>query len=181
MPKILKFTAALSLISAVLAAALYSIFPLSMFLTLAITFGTISYHLLMRLIIGTALGSPAFIRPDYTKGWYKVRPWEHGVYKLLRVKRWKNKMPTYSPEDFSPKLHSWEDIAVNMCCAERVHEVISALSFVPLIAHIWFGAFWVFLATSLCGAALDLSFAVIQRYNRMKIAKIAFRRGARPH
>ncbi len=53
-------------------------------------------------------------------------------------------MPTYSPEAFSPRLHDWEESAVNMCCSERVHEVSALLSFVPLGASLWFGAFWVF-------------------------------------
>ncbi len=68
-----------------------------------------------------------------------------------------------------------------MCCSERVHEVSALLSFVPLGASLWFGSFWVFFVTSVLGAAFDMSFAVIQRYNRMRIAKIASRRRVRPH
>lgn len=181
MPKALNAIAFISLTAAVLAAALYSVFQLSILLTLAITFGATAYHLLMRLAVGAVLGSPAFLRPDHTRSRYRVRPWEQRVYELLRVKAWKDKMPTYSPESFSPKLHGWEELAVNMCCSERVHETNAALSLVPLIAPLWFGAFWVFLITSLCGAAFDLSFAVIQRYNRMRIAKIASRRRVRHH
>jgi hypothetical protein len=39
----------------------------------------------------------------------------------------------------------------------------------------------VFFVTSVLGAAFDMSFAVIQRYNRMRLAKIASRRRVRPH
>lgn len=96
------------------------------------------------ILLGAALGSPAFMRPNYTKGWYRTRPWEQKVYNALRVREGKDKMPTYSPEAFSPRLHGWEESAVNMCCSERVHEVSALLSFVPLGASLWFGAFWVF-------------------------------------
>ena len=180
MAKAMKPLGAILLGAACLFACLYQAFPWSPLLTAAITLGVAGYHLEIRLLVGMLFtwAPPAH---DYTKKRYRLLPWEKRLYQKIHIKAWKNRLPTYVPESFSPKLHSWEDIAVNMCCAERVHEVISALSFVPLIAHVWFGAFWVFLVTSLCGAALDLSFAVIQRYNRMKIAKIAFRRGARPH
>ena len=181
MPKATKLTTVLILLGAVLAAVLYRVFPTGFLLSLAITLGTMAYHFLMRLLVGTALGSPVFMRPNYTEGWYRVRPWERKVFRALRVREWKDKMPTYSPEAFSPRLHGWEEIAINMCCSERVHEVSALLSFVPLGASLWFRSFWVFFVTSVLGAAFDMSFAVIQRYNRMRIAKIASRPGARPH
>ncbi len=49
------------------------------------------------ILLGAALGSPAFMRPNYTKGWYRTRPWEQKVYNALRVREGKDKMPTYSP------------------------------------------------------------------------------------
>lgn len=181
MPKLIKPAAALSLAGAVAAALLYGYFGFGIFLSLSITFGTTVYHLLARLLSGAVLGNTALIRPDYAKGWFRVRPWEQRIYRVLRVKSWKNIMPTYSPEAFSPKAHTWEEIAVNTCRSELVHEVNALLSLVPLIAPLWFGAFWVFLVTSLCGTAFDLSFVAIQRYNRGRLGKLAARRRARPH
>ncbi len=175
MPKIIKTSVALSLLGTALAAALYCVFPIGILLTLAITLGTIAYHLLVRLLMGSVLGSPALVRPDYAGGWFRVRPWEQRLYKALKVKAWKNKLPTYSPEGFSHKLHSWEEIAANMCRSELVHEANAALSFVPLAFSIKFGSFGVFLATSVCGAAFDLAFVIIQRYNRGRISRLISR------
>lgn len=173
MPKLLKFTVALSFAVTVAAAALYGRFGEGVFLTLAVTFGTITYHLGVRLLSGAVFGRAVKVSG---RGWFRVRPWEMELYKLLRVKAWKDKMPTYSPEAFSPRLHSWEEIAGAMCRSELVHEANALLSFLPLIASKWFGAFYVFLVTSLCGAAFDLSFVAIQRYNRGRLVKIADRR-----
>lgn len=181
MPRLIKPAAALSLAGAAAAALLYGYFGFGILLTLAITLGTTAYHLLARLLSGAVLGSPALFHPDYTRGWYRVRQWEMKLYRALKVRAWKDKMPTYSPEAFSPRLHSWEEIAGAMCRSELVHGVNALLSLVPLIAPLWFGAFWVFLVTSLCGAAFDLSFVVIQRYNRGRLGKLAARRRARPH
>ena len=58
-----------------------------------------------------------------------------------------------------------------MCQAEIVHEVIVVLSFLPLLAAIPFGAFPVFLITSLLAAMYDLTFVIMQRYNRPRILK----------
>lgn len=181
MAKAVKPATVLSFFGAVGAAALYRFLKLGLFLTLAITFGTTAYHLIVRLLAGAVLGSPELIRPDYTRGWFRVRPWEQRVYRALGVKRWKGMMPTYSPEEFSPGRHSWEEIAGNMCRSELVHLAGALLSLVPLIAPLWFGAFWAFLVTSLGGAAFDLSFVVMQRYNRGRIVRSVSRRCARRH
>lgn len=84
-------------------------------------------------------------------------------------------MPTYRPEIFSVQNHSWNEIAQAMCQAELVHETNMVLSFLPMIAVKWFGSFGVFLITSVCGAAFDLMFAMIQRYNRSRVVKLALK------
>ena len=84
-------------------------------------------------------------------------------------------MPSYNPEIFSNKKHTWDEIAQSMCQSELVHETNIILSFVPLIASIYFGSFCVFLITSVCGAVFDLLFVIMQRYNRPRIVKIALR------
>ena len=81
-------------------------------------------------------------------------------------------MPTYDPKVFDSKLHTWDEIAQAMCQAELVHEVIVLLSFLPLFAAIPFGAFPVFLITSLISALYDLSFVIMQRYNRPRVVRI---------
>lgn len=80
-------------------------------------------------------------------------------------------MPTYDPTCFDPKLRSWNEIAQAMCQAEIVHEVIVVFSFLPLLAAIPFGAFGVFLITSLLAALYDLCFVIMQRFNRPRILK----------
>ena len=59
-----------------------------------------------------------------------------------------------------------------MCQAELVHETIVVLSFLPILAGIWFGDFPVFIITSLVAAMVDMSFVIMQRYNRQRIMKV---------
>lgn len=147
-------------------------------ISFAITFGTIFYHLAMRLLVGLVLNRTMQNKADCSKRWYQLRPFEVRLYQALRVKKWKGNMPTYDPSLFDPKLHSWDEIAQAMCQAEIVHELIAVLSFLPLLAAIPFGAFGVFLTTSLLAALFDLCFVVMQRYNRPRILKL-IRKNAR--
>ena len=173
MPGVLKRITAVSFGAAFLTAVLFWLFDRGIYLTLAITFGTTAYHLGMRLLVGLIYHGIMGNRADYTKKWYQPRPWEARVYRFLRVKAWKKRMPAYRPEFFDRRKHSWDEIAQAMCQAELVHETNAVLSFIPLAASACVGAFFVFLATSICGAVLDLLFVAMQRYNRPRIIKLA--------
>jgi len=178
-PKIMKFITAFSSVAAMIAAILFHRFRKDLYLTLAITFGTTAYHLGMRLTVGLLFKISMKNRADYTRKWYQLHPWENKLYQFLKVKTWKDKMPAYDPESFSSQKHTWHEIAQTMCQSELVHETNIVLSFVPLIASIWFGSFYVFLMTSICGAAFDLLFVIMQRYNRPRVVKIALRQKSR--
>ena len=142
-------------------------------LSLAITFGTISYHLVMRLLVGLAYNCCMKNRADYRKSWYQQKGFEPKLYEALQVKSWKGKMPTYESDLFDPRRHSWDEIAQAMCQAELVHETIAVLSFLPVLAVRWFGSFGVFLITSVLSALLDLMFVIMQRYNRPRVVRLA--------
>ena len=170
MAKVMKGTAVISVLLTFLFAALcLSGFDWAM--PVAITFGTCFYHFAMRLLVGQIIHRKMQNKAEYRKAWYQLRPFEQKLYRLLKVKSWKGKMPTYDPGVFNPRMHSWEEIAQAMCQAEIVHEVIAALSFLPLLVAIPFGAFPVFLITSLLAALYDLTFVIMQRFNRPRIIK----------
>ena len=124
MPKVMKMITAIGILVTLVTMIIYQNNNSSIFLTLAITFGTITYHFGMRL------------------------------------------------QDFSPKEHSWHEIAQTMCQSEVGHELIIGFSFLPIIASKWFGAFGVFVITSVISAGFDLIFVMMQRYNRDRIQRL---------
>ena len=89
-------------------------------------------------------------------------------------------MPSYDPELFSPRKHSWSEIAQAMCQAELVHSTIIPLSFLPLLAAIPWGDFPVFFITSLLAACYDALFVIMQRYNRPRILRLIEKEKHRP-
>lgn len=172
MASIMKRIALLTATAAICCTLLYSTLDISLFLTLAITFGTTAYHFCIRLAVGTLFQRIMQNKADYTKLWYRVGAREQALYEALGVKRWKHKMPTYLPDLFDITKHSWEEIAQAMCQSELVHETNILFSFVPVVCSVWFGSFAVFLITSVAGAAYDLLFVMMQRYNRPRILRI---------
>ena len=179
MAKIVKGIAAFSLAATVILAISYKVTSSGILLPLAITSGTIAYHFVMRRMVGLAFHAPMRNKADYRKRWYQVSKREMAVYEKLKVKQWKRRMPTYDPALFDPRLHTWEEIVQAMCQAELVHETIAVLSFLPILAGIWFGEYPVFIVTSVLSAACDMVFVIMQRYNRQRVTKLLNRKSVR--
>ena len=155
---------------------LFQFYPADAILSLAITAGTICYHFAMRLLVGLLYNLFMRNKADYRKAWYHLRPWESPLYKWLHIKEWKAKIPTYNPELFDPRKHSWDEIVQAMCQSELVHETIVVLSFLPILASMWFGSIGVFVITSVLAAGIDMIFVIVQRYNRPRIIQIIERK-----
>lgn len=140
----------------------------------AVVCATVLYHAGMRLFVGLVTGHG--FRPN--SPWFLERSFEKALYKKLGVKKWKAKMPTYSPQTYALGSLSPETIAKTMCRNEVIHELCAVFSLLPILLGFSFGAWWFFISTSVFGFFADLAFAVIQRYNRPRILRLLRRRQA---
>ena len=167
--KLVKLCALTGCVLWVLFALLNRFFAHPVLLSLAITAGTTGYHFVMRLAVGwlVTLLVRKPLNPD--SFWFRQRNFERKLYRILRVRRWKGKMPTYSPQEFSMEENTPEQIIQNSCKAELVHEWIVCASFLPLLFSIPWGEFAVFFVTSLLAACFDSCFIIMQRYNRPRL------------
>lgn len=129
MPKVINFTTAFCFIMTIFTTILYRRSNRGICITLAVTFAATTYHLGMRLLVGLLYNIGMKNRANYTKKWYQIHPWESRLYQFLKVKKWKGKMPAYSPDTFSNKKHTWDEIAQAMCQSELVHETNIIISF----------------------------------------------------
>ena len=175
-PKIMKATAAVTGLATAVLAAACCFFPSSWILSLAITTGTTFYHFAMRLIVGTVV--PYCVKNPMQRRWFQQKAFEPDLYRKLKVKLWKDHMPTYDPASFSLQSNSMEQIVHNSCVSEAVHEVIVLLSFIPLLFTFLWGTFPVFLITSVLSAAFDCCFIIMQRYNRPRLLRILTKKEA---
>lgn len=147
--------------------------------TCAISFGMVAYHMLIRFLSPVILLAVFRRKYDCRWWWFRPRRWEAGLYRRLNVQGWKAGIPSWDPSQFSLEEHSLQEIAVNMCHAEAVHELIVVLSFTSLLFAIPFGALAAFLITAVLAALVDCVFIVLQRYNRPRITAILDRRAQR--
>ncbi len=129
----------------------------------------IVYHLWLRLIMGNVT---KLFTIQYSMGWFKEQSFEKGLYKLLRVRKWKDKALTYNPALFSLKNYSLEDVANTMCKAETDHWINELISLSSLLFALLWGEFPIFFVTALCAMLFDAQFIVIQRFNRPRILRI---------
>ena len=176
MAKTMKITAISASILTVCFSLLCRFTSVGAFFSLAITAGTVAYHFIIRLLIGEIFNRIMHNRVDYTKRWFCVGEAEMKLYRILKVKKWKDKMPTYDEDTFDTSKHTWDEIVQAMCQSELVHETNVIFSFLPVFASVWFGSFGVFLLTSLLAAAFDLMFVFMQRFNRCRILRVKARK-----
>ncbi len=127
------------------------------------------YHLWGRIIMGNVTKLFLINRDHW---WFRERGFEKKLYKLLRVKKWKDKALTYNPELFSVKDRTMDEIADTMTKAETDHWVNELISLVSILfAFVW-GEAWIFVLTAVLAMLFDAQFIVIQRYNRPKVLRV---------
>jgi hypothetical protein len=157
----------------------YCYFSVNWLKSVAITFGIVAYHFLIRFASPVILLTFFRKKYNYKSKWFQPKSCEQNLYNFLKVKKWKSYIFifTYNPNEFSLKIHNADEVVNNMCHAEAVHELIVALCFTSLLFAIPFGAFWVFLITAVLSALFDCIFVIIQRYNRPRVVQVLEKKG----
>lgn len=150
----------------------YHYYPYNLYLVLSIILGVLLYEMFMRMIVGTLINKKFQNHINYELDWFQEKNFESDIYKSLQVQKWKKLMPTYSPKSFNLKKHSFDQIIQSTCQSEIIHEIIIVLSFVPVIFSLTFGHFWIILVVSVLAALIDLTFVILQRYNRPRLIRI---------
>lgn len=104
--------------------------------------------------------------------WFTQYEWEKALYKKLKVKQWKNKLPTYDSSLFAINAETKESVIKSMIQAENVHLLLFFLSFVPVLLSLWFGYLWLMLLMAALFAVMHLPFIIIQRFNLPRILRM---------
>lgn len=171
-PIIIYLLLCFSLAGTLLFFILYAKLQIDWIESIAITFFTTTYHIGIRLLSPVILSLIFHKKYDYHHKWFQPKKYEQRLYKILNVKKWKNKVMVYDPSEFSLKVHSVDQIINNMCHAEVVHELIMLCSMLSIFFSIPFGALPVFVITTICATLFDSIFVIIQRYNRPRVIRI---------
>ena len=160
--------------AAVISAASFILYYSGLFthgamLWVGITAFTIMYHLWMRIIMGNVT---KLFKIRHSQAWFKERFFEKRLYKLLRVRQWKEHVLTYDPSAFSQEKHTLEEIANAMSKAETDHWINELISLTTLLFAIPWGYLWIFLVTAIAAMIFDAQFIVVQRFNRPTVLRV---------
>ena len=140
--------------------------------TVTITVGVTLYHFAMRLAVGTAVDSVMKNKADYNNAWFREKSFESKLYKLIRVRKWKKYLPTYSPDTFDTSRKTVKELVGATCQAEIVHEIIMALSMLPIAFIPILDGAAAMIVTSVLAMLFDSLFVILQRYNRPKLVRV---------
>lgn len=142
---------------------------------LAIVAATTCYHLVVRLAVIWLVKLFSDKYYSFDNFWLRQKKWEGKLYKLLKVRFWKNKFPAY----FELR-NGLKNVFQATCVAEIAHTVIIPLSFLPLVFAIIWGDvadIIVFAITGALAGTVDLMMLIVQRYNRPRLIKFYERNG----
>ena len=137
-----------------------------------ITVGIALYHFAMRLFIGSVVNLIMKNKADYNSIWFREKRFENKLYKLMRVRKWKKYLLTYSPVTFDTTQKTVKEIVGATCQAEIVHEIIMVLSLMPIALIPLLGGAAAIIITSFLSMLIDLTFVILQRYNRPKLIRV---------
>ena len=138
----------------------------------AITLGVTLYHFVMRLAVGTVVNSIMNNKANHNNVWFREKCFERKLYKLIRVRKWKKHLLTYSPDTFDTEQKTVKEILGATCQAEIVHEVIMVLSMLPMILIPFCGGAAALIITSVLAMLFDSLFVILQRYNRPMLVRV---------
>lgn len=124
---------------------------------------TVTYHFWGRILMGNVT---ARWKIRHTHFWFRSHGFEKRLYRLLRVRRWKDKVLTYDPAAFDFQNRTLEELVYAMCKAETDHWINELISLSTILFSLLWGQWWIFCGTAVFGMLFDAQFIVVQRYNR---------------
>lgn len=133
----------------------------------------ILYHFGLRIYMGNVTKKWNI---TYTHPWFTQRRFEKKLYKILKVRKWKDKVLTFEPEMYDFENRTLEQLATTMAKSETDHwinEIISVISI--FFVFIW-GCPAAFLISAFTAMIFDAQFIVVQRYNRPIVLRLAKRK-----
>ena len=143
--------------------------------TITITVGITLYHFAMRLAVGVIVNSIMKNKANHSNVWFREKRFESKLYRLMCVRAWSKYLPTYSPDTFDTNRKTVKEIVGATCQAEIVHEVIMALSLLPILFIPLLGGAAALIITSVSAMLFDSLFVILQRYHRPRLVRVMAR------
>ena len=142
--------------------------------------GVVSFMILyqfgLRILFGEITNRIEF---NYNLSFFKRKPFEAKLYRLLCVRSWKDKVLTFDPDKYDFENRTLHQLASTMAKSETDHWFNVLISLFGILFSLVWGLFPVFLAVSILAILFDAQFIVVQRYNRPIVLRLKERREAK--
>ena len=97
---------------------------------------------------------------------------EPSLYKMLHVRKWKDKVLTFDPESFNFRTRTLSQLATTMAKSELDHWINEIISLTSIFFCFLWGYPLIFVGTAVLAMLFDAQFIVVQRYNRPIVLKL---------
>lgn len=129
----------------------------------------ILYHFGLRIAFGLVTKC---LPINYRHPWYRRRNFEKKLYKLLKVRSWKDKVLTFEPDKYDFQNRTLEELATTMAKSELDHWINEVISVSSIFFFFIWGCFPAFFITAVAAMIFDAQFIIVQRYNRPIVLKL---------
>ncbi len=129
----------------------------------------ILYHFGLRIFFGNITNK---FKINYNHPWYKTRKFEEPLYKLLQVRKWKEKVLTFEPDKYDVKNVTLEQLATTMSKSELDHWINEFISIFSLLFIPLWGCAPAFVISAIAAMLFDAQFIIVQRYNRPIVIRL---------
>ena len=162
---------ALTAIIAAVGLTLYytKVYESALVLWMGIVSFMVLYHFGLRILFGEITKK---FDINYKHFWYKQRGFEPKLYKLLRVRKWKDKVLTFDPDSYNFKNRTLPQLATTMSKSELDHWINEVISVVSISFILLWGCPAAFLISAIAAMIFDAQFIVVQRYNRPVVVRL---------
>lgn len=133
----------------------------------------ILYHFGLRILFGEITKRFPI---NYSHPWYRERSFEKELYRLLRVRKWKDKVLTFDPAAYNFKKRTLTELATTMSKSELDHWINEIISIVSISFLFLWGCPAAFIISAVAAMLFDAQFIVVQRYNRPIVLRLNERR-----
>lgn len=127
------------------------------------------YHFGLRIFMGEVTKRFNF---NYNHPWFKQRSFEKKLYKLLKVRKWKDKVLTFDPDAYDYKNRTLEQLATTMAKSETDHWINEVISLTSILFFLAFGHLPALVISAVAAMIFDAQFIVVQRYNRPIVLRL---------
>ena len=175
-PAIFMYSAiALTAVISVAIFALYysGVFENEVFLWCGIVSFMIFYQFGLRILFGEISKR---MNINYKHPFYRERGFEKHLYKLLFVRRWKDKVLTFDPAAYDFKNRTLPELAKTMSKSELDHWVNELISIGGMFFALLWGCWPAFVISAVIAMLFDAQFIVVQRYNRPIVVRLIQRK-----